>query len=282
MKNTQTALVSVVLPVYNAEIFLPQTIKSVLSQTYKNLEIICLDYVFTDGYFYILRSYEKKDKRMKIYRLKTHRGVSLAANYAISHARGRFIARMDADDIMVKVRIEKQVKFLLGNPDVVAVGGQCKRIDAQGKSLGIKRFPLAHKEIATMVFRSIPIQQSSLMVNKNLLPSDFSWYNQELQIGEDYELYYKLLRYGKLANLLEIILFYREHDKGVSFVSQRRTFWQIWKARILGITKYGYIPDLFSFVNVLIQTLIVLVLPEKFLYSLHMRTRQLFFKVGYN
>lgn len=282
MENTHSSLVSVVIPVYNAGYFLPQAIESILNQTYKNLELICVDDVSTDESFKILQKFSKQDKRIKIYRLKKHSGVSIAANFAINHAKGRFIARMDADDLMMKTRIEKQMKFLLENTDKVAVGGQCKRIDAYGKSLGIKRFPLAHKEIASMVFRSIPIQQSSLMVNRNRLPGNFPWYNQKLPIGEDYELYYKLLQYGKLANLPDTILLYREHEKGISFVSQKKTFWYIWKSRLLGITKYGYVPDLKSVINVLIQTIIALILPDKLLYPLHMWTRQLFFKVRYN
>lgn len=282
MKNMQSPLTSVTIPVYNAGHFLTQAIESVVNQTYKNLEIICVDDVSTDETFKILKMFSKQDKRVKIYRLKKHSGVSIAANFAISHSKGRFIARMDADDLMMKTRIEKQMKFLLENTDIVAVGGQCKRIDVEGKSLGIKRFPLTHKEIVSMVFRSIPIQQSSLMINRNRLPSSFPWYNKELPIGEDYELYYKLLQYGKLANLPDTILLYREHEKGISFVSQKKTFWYIWKSRLLGITKYGYIPDLKSVINVLIQTIIALILPDKLLYPLHMWTRQFFFKVGYN
>lgn len=277
-KQKNQPLVSIIIPVYNAERYLRQALSSVLSQSYRNIEIIVVDDKSTDNSYKMLRQFRKQDKRVRMFRLTKHSGVGTAANYAIIKSRGKYIARMDADDEMMQDRIEKQVNYLKDNPDVVGVGGQCERIDGNGRYLGIKRFPLDHKQIKSMVFRSIPLQQPTLMIQKDRLPKDFEWYNTTLPIGEDYELYYKLMRYGKLANIPDIILQYREHTAGVSFVSQRYTFWCIWKARILGIVKHGYIPDIVSSLNVVVQTIIVLILPEQILYPLHMKTRQFFFK----
>lgn len=279
-QNKLTPLISVVLPVYNASRFLKKAIESVQRQSYQDIEIICVDDASTDLSYRIIRNLAKKDKRIKAYRLKNHSGASETANFAIQKAKGKFIARMDADDIMLRDRLNKQVKFLIANPEIIAVGGQCSRIDEHGHTLGIKSFPLDHESIRSLLFRAVPIQQPTLMVNTSRLPSNFHWYRKALVIGEDYDLYYRLLQYGKLANLSAVILRYREHKNNLTLSSQKRTFWYIWKSRFIALTRYGYVPDIFSMINVAIQTILVILLPDRVLYPLHMQTRKFFSRAG--
>lgn len=271
-------LVSIVMPVYNASDYLPVAIESIRKQTYRHIEIICVDDCSSDDSWKILKNYKHRDKRIRVYRLPTHAGVGSAANTAIRYARGRFVARMDADDISYPTRIEKQIAFLATHPDVVAVGAQCRRINEQGRTTGIKTFPLDHDTIASMIFRSVPIQQPTLMINTRRLPEYFRWYNTTLPIGEDYDLYYQLMKYGKLANLPDVLLKYRERKDNLTLSSQKYTFWCIWQSRIIAITRYGYVPNLSSLFNVLVQTILVFMLPERILYPLHIYTRKLFFR----
>lgn len=271
-------LVSIVMPVYNSAAYLIPAIVSIQKQTYNHLEIICVDDHSTDNSWNILKRFARRDKRIRIYQLPSHAGVGTAANTAIRHARSRFIARMDADDIMMATRIAKQVAFLEAHGYIIAVGGQCRRIDEHGKSIGIKFFPLDHATIASMIFRSVPIQQPTLMIHTRLLPDHFRWYKTSLPIGEDYDLYYQLMKHGKLANLPDILLKYRERKDNLTLTSQKYTFWCIWKSRLIAITRYGYVPDLGSIINVIIQTILVLLLPERMLYPLHLYTRKLFFR----
>jgi hypothetical protein len=186
---------------------------------------------------------------------------------------------MDSDDIMLPDRIEKEFNFLQNHPEVIAVGGQCQRIDENGNSTGMKTFPLTHPEIHDMLFCSIPIQQPTLMIKRSMLPSEFTWYRKELLIGEDWDIYYRLMKYGKLANLPDTVLKYREYPKNLTLSSQKRTFWYIWKTRWIALTQYGYLPKFTSIINVLAQTVAVVVLPEKILYPLHLKTRTLFHKI---
>lgn len=266
------------MPVYNANRFLERALKSIARQTYKHIEIICVDDQSTDNSFAILVRFAKRRKHVRVYQLPKHSGAPKAANFAISKARGRFIARMDADDIMMSTRLEKQAAFLLSNAHIVAVGGQCRRMNETGKTMGVKTFPLDHATISTMLFTAVPIQQPTLMINMAKIPKGFTWYNVSLLIGEDYDLFYRLMQYGKLANLPDILIRYREHPNNLTLASQKKTFWFITRSRLLAVTKYGYVPTVQALAQVFIQTILVLILPDKLLYKLHMMTRELFFR----
>jgi len=266
------------MPVRNADRFLPKALQSIAGQTYQPIELLCVDDASTDGSWAILRAFAKNHPWVHLYRLPHQKGAADAANEAIPHTKGTYIARMDADDIMMPKRLERQVRFLQTHPDVVACGGQCLRIDEQGKSHGMKQFPLCHDAIKSMIFRSVPIQQPTLMVNTEKLPDSFHWYRKELIIGEDYDLYYRLMRYGNLANLPDTLLKYREYKENLTLSSQKRTFWYIWKTRLIALTRYGYLPDGLSLFYVFGQTILALLLPERFLYPLHVKTRTLFFR----
>lgn len=279
-QNKSSPLISVVLPVYNASRYIEKAVRSIQKQTYRNIEIICVDDASTDHSYKIIRILSSNDKRIKAYRLKNHSGASVTANIAIQKAKGKFIARMDADDIMLRDRLKKQENFLIANPEIIAVGGQCNRIDEHGHILGLKSFPLDHASIKSLLFRAVPIQQPTLMINKTRLPSNFHWYRKALVIGEDYDLYYRLMQYGKLANLSSVVLDYREHKNNLTLSSQKRTFWYIWKSRLIALTRYGYVPDIFSVINVAIQTILVILLPDRLLYPLHMQTRKFFSRAG--
>lgn len=266
------------MPVYNAANFLPEALASIQKQTWKDFEVICVDDCSTDNSYKILERFAKTHKKFRVYKLLRNHGTAYAANIAIEKAKGQYICRMDGDDIMLPKRLEQQVSFLRKNPSVIAVGGQCIRMDESGRKTGMKAFPLSHDELASMVFRASPIQQPTLMVNRAKLPKHFVWYRPALKIGEDYDLYYRLMMYGRLANLKHVILKYREHPTNLTLTSQKRTFWYICKSRLIALTDYGYKPDIFSIFNVMVQIVLVVILPEKLLYSLHLKTRHLFFK----
>ena len=171
-KNIQP-LVSVVMPVYNAGGFLVEAIKSILKQTYKNFEFIIVDDASTDDSWKILRKFRKKDKRIKTYRFQEKVGVSQTVKYAIEKAKGKFLARMDADDSSYPQRLEKELNYLLKNPETVAIGTQCRLIDKNGKTIGKKTFPTKFEDIYKYIFTFIPVQQPTLMINKTKLPKDF-------------------------------------------------------------------------------------------------------------
>lgn len=263
-------LVSVIMPVYNAGSFLLSTLESVSAQTYKNLEIITVDDGSNDSSLILLKEFQKKEKRLKIYHFKKNRGVGSAANFGIKKAQGEFIARMDADDLIPENRIEKQVSFLFNHPEVVVVGGQVELITEDEKPIITKKFPLTHREIINLAFMAMPIQQGAMMVNKNLLPKNFIWYKEKYKTSEDLDFFFRVFKYGLGANLPNTLLFYRQHGTSISQVENpkgiffgafeiRKLFWQKFQNQVSYKTK----------LLMAVQYLFALLLPANFIYPLY-------------
>lgn len=271
MKNRP--LVSVVMPAYNAGDFLRPAIESMLNQTYTNFELIVVNDASGDETLKILLSYKKLDKRVKVINTKTNLGVAKSALLGVFRAKGQFVARMDADDIAVPTRIEKQVKFLLAHNEVVAVGGQCELIDKDGVGIGKKRFPTEDKQVRNMIFSSVPLQQPTLMINKNLLPGDFVWYDENYSSAEELELLFKLFKFGKVRNLKDTVLKYRIHNRNTSLINPRRTFYLTLKTRFIAVLKYGYTPTLKGIITTLLQAIFVSLVPNSWIYPIYCYVR---------
>lgn len=269
----ENPLVSICLPVYNAAKYLKDCLDSIEKQTYRPVELVAVDDCSTDNSLEILIRFAQGKKWVKILQNEKNQGVSPTFNYAVAESEGDYIARMDADDLMVPTRLEKQVEFLKRHPDVVIVGGQCFLINEEGENIGKKTFPLRHKEISEMLFKTIPMQQPTVLINKKLLPKDFVYGNQKFSPAEDYGLFFAATKYGQLANLPDFTHYYREHSTNISLVKPKFTFWRIWRARLDGVFNQGYRPSLVALLTVLAQTLAILILPEKQIYPLHKALR---------
>lgn len=128
-------LISVIIPVYNAAQFIEDSIESILNQSYKTLEIICVDDCSTDNSYDLLSKYAEIDSRVVLLQNELNSGISSALNRGISIAKGELIARMDADDISLHHRIEYQYKFLKNN-DLDFVGSPVIYIDEKGIEIG--------------------------------------------------------------------------------------------------------------------------------------------------
>jgi len=261
----EQTLVSILMPVYNAEAYLSETLETIQSQTYQNWELFAIDDWSTDKSHDILLDFAKKDKRIKVYRNGKHRGVAGAANLALSMIKSNYVARMDADDLMHPERIAKQLKFLKENPDVVIVGSQCVLIDQNGQKIGEKKFPTKNNDIVKMIFRSIPIQQPSMMINRSLLPKDFIAYDQNKNTAEEFELLFKLFKYGKAANLADFLHFYRLHGKNTSLKDPKKTFYLTFLTRL----KYAYKVNVLDLFFNFLQLTVIFILPKKFIFPLY-------------
>lgn len=239
MKRRKSPLVSVVMPVYNSAKFLPQALESIQNQSYRNLEIICVDDASTDNSWSILKKYKRRYLRLRIYHTSKHVSVGAISNLAIRKGRGKYICRMDSDDVMLKERVARQVAFLENNPAVVAVGGQCRLMDEKGKTIDSTYLPNTHEEIVKQLMYKTAIIQPTLMVNRKKLPPGFYWYSRSKKLGEDIDLYFRLAMHGKLANLEEKILLYRRHPQTLAATHQKDEFVSQLKSRFTAFTRYG-------------------------------------------
>jgi len=270
MKNiNKQPLVSIIMPVYNAGGFLVTAIESIKNQTYENWELIAVNDGSTDNSFVILKRLAKKDKRIRVFSLKENQGVGAAANLAIRKARGKFLARFDADDLMPKNRLQLQINYLKIHPEILAVGGQCVIIDEKNRLLGKKTFPINDDKIRKMSFITMSLQAGSMMINRSKLPKDFKYYSVKHHYFEDHELLFKLLLLGKVANLSQTLLYYRQHNENtIKKIRIKKIFFSLLKLRIKAMFN-GLSPDYQGVIANIVQLILVSVLPEKFIEKLY-------------
>ncbi|MBI2310548.1 glycosyltransferase [Candidatus Collierbacteria bacterium] len=269
MKTAKQHPISIVMPVYNAARFLPACLRSIKAQTHKNWELIAVDDHSTDNSLTILKKFAKIDKRVKIFANPRNLGTSSTANLAISHARSKFIARMDADDIMYPTRLEQQLKTLQTHSSVVVLGSQCDLIDASGHRTGKKLFPTCPKNIFNMLFWACPVQQPTIMVNTNKLPDSFRWYTDGVKTGEEINFLIRISKYGSIVNSKKTFLSYRIHDTNLSYnQNQKQVFFHLFRTRLSAVIKGSYHPSFGSLILGISEVLVVTFIPSRLIMPL--------------
>ncbi len=205
MINAQP-LVSVIIPVYNSEKTIKQTLDSVLNQTYKNLEIIAVNDCSKDNSLEILNEYAKKDKRLKVFSNAQNLRVAKTRNFAIENCSGEYIAFVDADDIWKPEKIEKQLLFMQETGAELCYTS-VEFIDDSGEATG-RKFIVPEKVNFNKLLKQNVITLSSACAKADLIKKHLM-HNDELH--EDFIMWLEILRdeikfaYG----LSEILVLYR-------------------------------------------------------------------------
>ena len=253
MKRKLKPTVSILLPVHNSEKYLRDCLKSLLHQTYKNLEIIAIDDDSKDNSYKILLKFKKKDKRLRVYKNVKRYGYALTLNRLLKKAKGQFIGFMDADDVSEDNRIKKQYNFLISNPQVVAVGTQCRFINEHNKKIGKSKFPSKNRFIYQNPLHGISMQFETLLINRHSLPKDLLRFNTNSHPFTYSDLLMKLLPYGKFANLEGYLYLHRRNPK-IYFSDLKKNIFPLIKLWIKSSALYDYQPPLLSFFSSVIKT----------------------------
>lgn len=169
-KKRKEELVSIITPVYNCEKLLPKTIECVLNQTYKNWELLLVDDCTPDNSANIIKEYQKKDERIKYFKLEKNSGAAVARNKALFESKGRFVAYLDADDIWKPEKLEKQVKFMLENKYAFTCTDY-EKINEDGASLN-KIIKIPKKVNYNLFLRNTIIQTVGVMVDTSITGKD--------------------------------------------------------------------------------------------------------------
>lgn len=215
--------VSVLMRVYNAERHLSAAIESILNQSFENFELIAVDDGSTDDSKAIILSFRNRDPRVVLIEHEVNSGLVAAANSALFAAKGEFSAIMDADDISVKNRLESQIAFLEKNPDVVLVGGHGYRIDDDSDKIQPLFAVLEDAEINLLLLREKFREGYTHLINPSVMfrtavARKIGGYRQEFSSAEDRDFLLRIAEVGKLANLDQVVLYYRVHTGSVSVV----------------------------------------------------------------
>ena len=260
-------LISVVMPVYNAEHYIQSAIESILKQTYRQFELILVNDASTDSSLKIMRRYQKKHPRkITVINLKKNHnhGGDMCANEGMNIARGKYIARMDADDIALTHRLEKQVDYLEHHPEIFLVGSNAFVINKSGKVISLKREPTISSSIHRAFFTFNPLIHPTVMIRAEYANKQKFSYLINYSANNDFYTFFKLSCQGALfSNLNEPLLLLRIHDTNDTFVNIKEKFLNTLKVRLRMVKEYHYRPTFLQIILTIIQSAIVFLLPEK-------------------
>jgi glycosyltransferase involved in cell wall biosynthesis len=206
--------ISILMPVYNSQKYLKESIDSMLNQSYTNFEFIIVNDGSTDNSVNIIEKYQKQDSRIVLINRKENLGIVHSLNEGLDIAKGKYIVRMDADDISAPNRIELQYKFMEDNPQVVVCGCYVKRFGEDDKLCSF--YPIEHKECIEYMKTNPPIPHPGAIVRTETVSSNNLRYSEEYPYCEDYKFWFELSKYGELANLNKTLLKYRVNKQQVS------------------------------------------------------------------
>lgn len=206
-----TPEVSVVMAVHNGEKYLRESIESILSQTYTDFEFIIIDDGSSDLSADIINSYN--NERIRLISSIENLGLTRSLNKGLDAAVGKYIARMDCDDVSLPERLAKQVAFMEAHPDVGVCGAWAKDIDDGGNLIGQRQTPVGER-LEYEYWRSSPIIHSTAMIRVAHL--DGLRYDDRLRYAQDFDLWLRIRGRCKLSNLAEYLLLYRVHKESIT------------------------------------------------------------------
>lgn len=224
-------LVSVVIPVFNGSPYLKRAVFSVFNSNYKPLEIILVDDGSTDKSQVVCQELTKKFKNVRYFRFEKNKGMANALNLGVRKAKGKYIARLNQDDLMVNDRLTRQVKFLENNSDYVVVGGAINLFTDKEEVFDSVQFPLTDKAVRRQWLFMSPFSDPTVMFRKS------AWlktpgYNQNFWPADDVHMWYQLGKIGKLKNLKNVLTKVRWHDGAGSIKFHRLQMKKTWKVHV--------------------------------------------------
>lgn len=211
---------SVVMPAYNAELYIEESITSILNQDFQSFELIILDDKSLDGTLEIILKYAEIDNRIRVYRNEINLGIAGNRNKGVLLAKGKYIVWQDADDISYPQRLSLQYEYMEKN-NLVGISGGSIEIFNERENLGIRRYPIQDSKIRQKLFRYSPIAQPASIVRRNVL-LDIGLYNESFPPAEDLDMTFRIGRKYLLGNIEQVVLKYRDNNQSATYKSINR------------------------------------------------------------
>jgi len=221
-QKSSQPLVSVLIPTYNSELYIKDTLESILNQTYNNLEIVVIDDASTDSTLEIVKRY--KDERIKLYINEKNLGISGNMNKGIKLCHGKYLAIMDADDWSYPYRIEEQVKLMENSPKVVLCSGYMDICDGNLNFKNTRTYPTTDKDIRKAIVKYDPISHPASMWRMSEVLKT-SLYNKNFPICRDYDLIVRISEFGEYQNIPKSLIKYRVRKDSETGKRIRQTQW---------------------------------------------------------
>ncbi len=196
------------MSVYNDEVFVEEAIKSVVLQLTEDMEFLIIDDYSSDRTSEIINDFQSQYSNIRIIRNEKNRGLGYSLALGVEQAKGKYIIRIDSDDICLSDRFAKQIQFLEENPNIDILGGGAIEIDENGKQGLIRAMPLSHEEIVKSIWACPFIHPTVAFKRDKILQAGN--YNPQIRRRQDYDLWFRCAKQGlRFANLSEPLIYYR-------------------------------------------------------------------------
>jgi len=207
--------ISVLMSAFNAEKTIKETIGSVLSQSFRNFEFIIINDGSEDGTEKVISSFQ--DDRIRLINNLGNLGIIDSVNNGLTQCKGKYICRLDADDICHKDRLKLQFRFMEKNPEYVACGTHYRKL-INGKATFSSRhyFHVPDEKIRVLMLRNSPIGNPTSIIRRSVIVENNLKYEPEFEFCEDYAFWFRIMQYGKLHILNRPLLYYRRHRDQIS------------------------------------------------------------------
>jgi len=206
--------ISVIMPVYNGEKYLKESIESILAQSFKDFELLIINDASKDNSEEIIKSY--KDARIKLINNEENLGLVGALNKGIDSSAGEYIARMDQDDISLPNRFETQLNFMEAHREIGLCGSWVKNIGVNEGYINKKESDT--DELKAMLLFYTPLAHPTVFIRKKILDEYNLRYDGNFEYCEDYDLWSRISEFAKISNIEKVLLLYRVHDTNMSNV----------------------------------------------------------------
>lgn len=265
---TYPRTVTVLLPTMNSERFLRETLESLDAQTYRDFELLVVDSGSRDGTLAILRESWSFPVRVLD---ASRKNLPESLNLGIEAATGRYIARIDGDDVAEPERLALQVAFLEASPQTALIGGQIRIIDERGASLGARTYPTDPQQVRRGLAVKNVIAHPAVMFRRQAAIAA-GLYDPRPPLGqcEDYDLWLRLLGQGELANLDVPVLRYRLHGGALKATRTRNILKATLQVKGRAFSR-GHLKPSFGLAWSSAAQLALLALPASWVYSLFAR-----------
>lgn len=239
--------VSVVMTVFNEDKYVSRAIESILNQTLKNFEFIIVNDASSDKSLSVIRSYMRKDKRIRLINNRKNLKLPHSLNLGVSQAKANFIARMDADDIALPKRLQKECRFLKTHPNVAIVGSNILIVDEEEHIVSKREYSTNSVKLKQTMLRYSPFAHPSVMFRKDIF-EEFGGYNKLLNFCEDIDYWFRIGTTYEFGNIPEFLLRYTLKKNSVTHANLHKQELLGFKVKINAILNYGYRPTFYDIV----------------------------------
>lgn len=216
--------VSVLMTVFNAGRFLEPAVKSIMSQTFRDWEMVIVDDGSTDGSADVVARLAGDDSRIRFFPNDANAGQTARLNEGLRRARGEWVARQDADDLSHPLRLSRQFEAVTADPDLLLIGSAGRIIDERDRLVGLLDVPCHPSGVVLASTWMNPILHTSAFFRRSVVCDRCGGYDESFRIAQDYDLWCRVMREGKVANLPGRLVAYRHLESSLSKAGSTRAF----------------------------------------------------------